>query len=260
MTTPITYYGGKQKMASLIVSLIPQHTLYCEPFVGGAAVFFHKHPSKAECINDYSGHVANFYQVCKADFAALRMLITCTPHSRGMHRQSEYILKHPEAYSELRRAWAFWVQVTMGFSSMMFGGYAYDRKGSCTRKTFNKKDKFSKWIQTRLDMTDIECNDALQVIRSRDGEDTFFYIDPPYFNSDCGHYKGYSEQDFRNLLELLKTIKGKFLLSSYPSAVLEEYSKDWYTYSIQKKVAVTKLTDKSKTEVLTGNYDFLKML
>ncbi len=70
MNTPITYYGGKQKMASLIVSLIPPHLLYCEPFVGGGAVFFHKSPSPAECINDYSGHVANFYQVAKSDFPA----------------------------------------------------------------------------------------------------------------------------------------------------------------------------------------------
>lgn len=260
MNTPITYYGGKQKMASLIVSLIPPHLLYCEPFVGGGAVFFHKAPSAAECINDYSGHVANFYQVAKSDFPALRMLITCTPHSRGMHRQSEYILKHPEAYSELRRAWAFWTQVTMGFSSMMFGGYAFDKKNTSVRKSNNKKAKFGSWIQKRLHMVDLECNDALKVIRSRDSENTFFYIDPPYFNSDCGHYKGYTEQNFRDLLALLKTIKGKFLLSSYPSQALQDFSDGWYQHSIQKKIAVTKHTDKMKTEVLTANYNFLELL
>ena len=42
LKTPISYYGGKQKLATKIISLIPLHTLYCEPFLGGAAVFFAK--------------------------------------------------------------------------------------------------------------------------------------------------------------------------------------------------------------------------
>ena len=42
MKTPLTYYGGKQQLASKIVSLIPEHRIYCEPFIGGAAVFFCK--------------------------------------------------------------------------------------------------------------------------------------------------------------------------------------------------------------------------
>lgn len=49
--TPITYYGGKQKLLSTILTKIPDHKLYCEPFVGGAAVFFGKPISEVEAIN-----------------------------------------------------------------------------------------------------------------------------------------------------------------------------------------------------------------
>ena len=45
MKTPLTYYGGKQKLAALIRQLIPDHVLYCEPFCGGAAVFWSKEAS-----------------------------------------------------------------------------------------------------------------------------------------------------------------------------------------------------------------------
>ena len=50
MKTPLTYYGGKQQLATRIVRLIPEHTLYCEPFIGGGAVFFQKAPSVVEVL------------------------------------------------------------------------------------------------------------------------------------------------------------------------------------------------------------------
>ena len=57
MKTPLSYYGGKQQLACKIVSLIPGHTVYCEPFIGGAAVFFRKTPSEVEIINDINSEI-----------------------------------------------------------------------------------------------------------------------------------------------------------------------------------------------------------
>jgi hypothetical protein len=51
MKTPLSYYGGKQQLARTILGLVPEHRLYCEPFLGGAAVFFAKKPSPCEVIN-----------------------------------------------------------------------------------------------------------------------------------------------------------------------------------------------------------------
>ncbi|MBP2831282.1 DNA (cytosine-5-)-methyltransferase [Aquimarina sp. U1-2] len=255
--TPITYYGGKQRLVNLILSLIPKHKLYCEPFLGGAAVFFAKEPSEMEVINDLNGEVVNFYRVCHNHFQKLDKLIKATPHSRQVHRETQDILKHPNQCDAIKRAWAFWVQTNMSFSSRIFGGYAYERKSNGTLKRFvNKKLVFDQTIRDRLEMVDIENNDALQVIKSRDAVDSFFYCDPPYFNSNMGHYKGYTEKDFEELLNMLASIKGKFLLSSYPSEILDHYTKKhrWYTLKKSTEVAVTKQTDKVKTEVLTANY------
>ena len=120
--TPITYYGGKQRMAEMIVSLMPEHKLYCEPFVGGAAVFFAKAPSQMEVINDLNGEVVNFYRVCAGDFQKLEKLIQATPHSRQIHRESAQVLKNPGKHNSVKRAWAFWVQTNMSFTSKIFGG------------------------------------------------------------------------------------------------------------------------------------------
>jgi DNA adenine methylase len=264
LKTPISYYGGKQSMARLIVSLIPKHITYVEPFCGGAAVLFAKEPSKMECINDMNGHVINFYKVLKSDFPILRLMILETPSSRQIHREAEFILKNPEYFSDIRKAWAFWVQTNMSFSSIMFGGYGYGKSSpSTTKKIHNKKIQFNKALKHRFELVDIESNDAIKVIQSRDTEDTFHYVDPPYFNSDCGHYKGYTEADFVKLLECLSKLKGKFLLSTYPSEPLKKYTEEnnWKTHSITKAIVACKGDrSKTKTEVLTANYDFITLL
>lgn len=72
MKTPITYYGGKQKMLSVILPMIPEHSIYVEPFFGGGAVFWAKEPAQVEFINDINGEVANFYRVLQTDYDALK--------------------------------------------------------------------------------------------------------------------------------------------------------------------------------------------
>lgn len=72
-----------------------------------------------------------------------------------------------------------------------------------------------------------------------------------------GHYKGYTEADFEQLLKTLAGIKGRFLLSSYPSEILDEYSKanGWTSVSYKKICAVNVMRNKMKREVLTANYE-----
>jgi DNA adenine methylase len=254
--TPISYYGGKQNLVSKILPLIPGHIIYTEAFLGGAAVFFAKKPSKVEVVNDLNTSLVTFYQVLSSDFGILRKLILETPASRKVHREAAFVLKYPEHHDRIKVAWALWVQTNMSFSSLILKGYAYDLSGSTTRKIDNKKIAFTSALKKRLDRVDIECNDAIKVIKSRDTPDTFHYIDPPYFNSNMGHYDGYTQDDFKNLLDTISECKGKFLLSSYDSDILSEYVEKfgWHQQKIEKKVAVSAKTNKIKIEVLTANY------
>jgi DNA adenine methylase len=48
MVGPLSYLGGKNRIAQKIISLIPHHTAYIEPFCGGAQVLFHKARSQVE--------------------------------------------------------------------------------------------------------------------------------------------------------------------------------------------------------------------
>jgi thymidylate synthase len=59
-----------------------------------------------------------------------------------------------------------------------------------------------------------------------DTPETFFYIDPPYVGANQGHYGGYTQEYFDELLEMLSKIKGKFILSSYPNKILTDFIKN----------------------------------
>jgi DNA adenine methylase len=260
LKTPISYYGGKQKLAKIIIILIPKHNLYCEPFFGGGAVFFQKLPSNVEVINDTNNELINFYKVVKNDFANLEKEIQSTLHSRELHKRAQLIYNNPDRFSELERAWAVWVLATQSFSAKLNGAWGYDiKRNTTTKKISNKRDSFTLGYAERLEKAQIECTDALRIIKSRDTKDSFFYCDPPYYNSECGHYKGYTQNDFERLLKTLSSVKGKFLLSSYPSPILNEYVKKygWQQRRIQQTTSVGNshpTPQKQKTEVLTANY------
>jgi len=256
MKTPITYYGGKQTMVKILLSLIPPHQLYCEPFFGGGALFFAKLKSETEVINDKNGEVINFYKVVQTKFPALEKEIRSTLHSRELFKNARVVYEHPDMFSDVKRGWAFWTLTNQGFAGMVTS-WGFGKTNAKEVSLARKRKNFSKEYARRLQAVQIEHNDAIKVIDRCDTKDTFFYVDPPYFNSDQGHYEGYREEDYIRLLDKLKTIKGKFLLSSYPSKILTTYIRKykWKMQSIKKSVAVTKLTKKKKTEMLVYNYN-----
>ena len=65
MAGPLSYIGGKNRLAKQVIEIFPKHTTYVEAFAGGAQVFFHKEPSKVEVLNDLDGEIVNFYRVCQ---------------------------------------------------------------------------------------------------------------------------------------------------------------------------------------------------
>lgn len=260
MKTPISYYGGKQSMLKEIIPLIPEHKIYVEPFFGGGAVYWAKEPVKTAVINDLNMNVVNFYEVLKHNYFDLRKKISATLHSRETYKKALIIYRTPELFADdpVVRAWAFYVVTNQGFSCKI-GTWGYDRhKRAFTVQ--NKIDQFEEHLTERLKYTQIECNEAAKVIASRDTEDTFVYADPPYIDTNQGHYGGYMEEHFKRDLDALAIMKGKFMLSTYPTAILAEYTKKygWYTKKFSKTLSASngaKLTTrKKKTEVITTNY------
>jgi DNA adenine methylase len=188
MKTPVTYYGGKQSMLKHIKPLVPEHKVYTESFAGGAALYWAKKPAEIEVINDINRNVITFYRVVKTKFEALKLRIDGTLHSREEHEFAGIIYQYPQFFEDVDIAWSVWCRSKMGFASKLDGSFGYDKtRNSMPKKITNAKESFTELLAKRLENTQIECTSALRIIKSRDTEETFHFVDPPYVNSDCGH-------------------------------------------------------------------------
>lgn len=259
---PITYYGGKQRIAQMIIPFIPEHRIYCEPFFGGGAVFFAKNPSYLEIINDHNENLINFYEQCQTNFDKLATAIGNTLHSESQYRHAIAIYNGLEPADVLTKAVSTWLVFNQSWNSSARAGWKFDigTGGSHIAKTLaHARRNFCQWLKKRLQYVQISCRDALQVIKERDTVDTFFYLDPPYPGTNQGHYSGYTWENLEELLTLLAAVKGKFILSNYPSDMISKYSveNNWPTMQIffKKDSCLVQDPDSKKTEVLLMNYE-----
>ncbi len=237
---PISYYGGKQSLLSVILPMIPSHRKYVEPFLGGGAVYWSKEPSAVEVINDLDGFVSNFYQVVKGDLNGLLELLKSTVYGRETHDRACAVRQNSAFFSPVQRAWAFFVLANSSIYSQLDNTCKLPTEdANQVRSFYNKVARLDQSYADRLSNTFVEQRDALYVIRKNDAIDTFFFIDPPYFNSDCGHYDGYTEAEYELLLKLLEGVAGKFILTCYPSALAERYaaSNGWQVFQREMQLS-----------------------
>ena len=106
--------------------------------------------------------------------------------------------------------------------------------------------------------------DCIDLIKKYDSPDTFFYVDPPYYNMEFYYSKDFPREKHRELADTLANINGKFALSYYDFDDLKlfypESQFSWHRQSVYRSAATRSsknknYSSKSKgTEVLIMNY------
>lgn len=97
------------------------------------------------------------------------------------------------------------------------------------------KEQASSWLTAvdglrdvagRLKRVVVLDDDAVKVIRSQDGPNTLFYLDPPYLHETRVSTADYDHEmtvdQYLELLEEIDRCNGKILLSGYPSELYQE--------------------------------------
>jgi len=236
LRAPFQYFGGKGNMLAKLLPLLPPHKVYVEPFCGAASLFFAKPPSPVEVLNDLNEDVVNVFRVLqdKETHEELRFRLMYTPYARSEFVRAIEMLKQTDL-TPVERAWAFMVRQNMGFS-----GTGSTNGGSWRRNFMSSRScayACNEWLM-RLSMLDawrwrlmtvqIDCRDALEVIRYWDSPTTLFYVDPPYVTETRKTLNAYAYEmtveQHKELVELLLGIKGKAVVSGYEHSLYSPFA------------------------------------
>lgn len=268
LQAPIKWHGGKHYLADWIISHMPPHTHYVEPYFGGGAVLLRKDPEGvSEVVNDINGGLSNFWAVLADDilFNRLKELCEKTPFSESVFDQASW--QDGRDGLSVHDAHAFFVRVRQSRQGLMRDFATMSRNR--TRRGMN--EQVSNWLtaieglpeaHARLRRVVVLSQPAVDVIKSQDGPNTLFYLDPPYLHetrvtkSDYQHEM--TAEDHAELLDVLTGIQGKFLLSGYPSRMYADAARDACWFFADKEIdnkASSSKTKPKKIERLWMNYD-----
>lgn len=255
MNSILNYPGAKWGMAKQIVSMMPPHRSYLEPFFGSGAVLFNKPPSAIETVNDIDGDITNFFKVVRECPEELAEAISLTPYSRDVFNDAH----ENRGTGDFDRAYRFAIRSRMGhgFKTYQKTGFkidVYARERSYCVNCWNTMPERIFEAAARLKGVQIENRPALDLIRKFNYDNVLIYADPPYLLNTRGgkQYKHeMDEQEHIELLAALKAHKGPAIISGYPSDMYDRELRGWNT--IHKR-SYNQNSD-ARTEVLWFNFE-----
>lgn len=209
------YIGGKRNLARRLVERIETipHDAYAEAFVGMGGVFLRRRTApRHEVINDVSGDVATFFRILQRHYTHFMEMLRFQIASR---REFERLLKtDPATLTDLERAARFLYLQRLAFGGKVDGRTFGVSVTTASRFNVTKLAPTLEAIHERLAGVVIEQLPWRAFIDRYDRPGTLFYLDPPYYGSEGDYGRGaFSRDEFAELADRLKDLKGTFLLS-----------------------------------------------
>lgn len=256
MNSVLKYPGSKWRIADELVSLIPEHHSYLEPFFGSGAVLFRKPPSRIETINDLDSDVVNLFECIKEDADKLARLVYTTPYSREVY---DRMFEKPPEDCKYEKALSFLVKCWQGHGFRTNGykvGWKNDVQGRERAYALWNWNRLPMWIleiADRLKMVQIENRPAIELICRFDYENVFMYLDPPYMwklRAGKQYKHEMDDSEHRMLLEVLQNTKAKVMISGYDSELYNKYLDGWNKKTFSSNAEY----GGKRTEVVWMNY------
>ncbi|WP_303825224.1 DNA adenine methylase [Ruminococcus flavefaciens] len=206
----MSWVGGKKSLRDKIIIRFPlNYGRYIEVFGGAGWVLFHKTPEKFEVFNDANSNLVNLYRCVRRNarklIYKLMFMINARDDFRCIVQQRRRGLF--ARFRDYDRAAKFYYLIQ----------YSYGHKTDqycCKPVSMWKKFPLIERAAERLQTVAIENRDFEELIRLYDRPDSFFYCDPPYYDTES-FYKDvdFTREDHIRLRNTLLECEGKFLVS-----------------------------------------------
>lgn len=253
------YPGGKTTYCDEIISRLPEHRRYVEPFGGSAAVLLNKPKSYIEVYNDLDEDVVHFFEILRERREELQEWLYRTPFSRALYEEAvgEFYDGHRPADDIERAGKWFYLRYSQ------YNGSLDRRNGFKTGGKRNEARSFRgsihalEAIADRFAEVTLEAEPYEEVLDRYDAPNTVFYCDPPYYNtrSDRAHYRVGQDFDHGRFVDALQDRDGKWIVSyaDLPPG-LEDLAETVATYTAMYSMSYDEQRQE-RTEHLAMNFD-----
>lgn len=242
------YVGSKRNVAEEIISMFPKHKVYCEVFGGAGNVLLRKPTSKLEVYNDINDDIANLFFVVRDYFKEFRRRVEFIPYSRSIYKQ----LKNETPTDNIDKAVRFFYLICKSFGGKCDFTFASRRDYV---PSFNLKKIYK--ISKRLKNVLIENKNYSDIITYFDSDDTLFYLDPSYIGcNNKSHYANNHYIDYNEMIDQLKDIKGKFILSMSNNDYMKDLCQCFKIKEINQRYGIDQNRNNHKVkELIIANFE-----
>ncbi len=231
---PVKWHGGKHYLAQRILSYLPPHRIYLEPFGGGASVLLNKSPVDVEAYNDLDQRISRLFRVLRSQGAEFVSRLQLMPYSQVEFEAAEL---YPADATDLDMAVCDFVRWRQSF-----GGQGQSWSCTTTRARGGMAGDVNAWwtaidglpqVIGRLKRVEILCQPAVEAIRRFDQPEGLIYCDPPYVHvtrakgSRNVYRHEMTDADHIDLAHILRGCKSKVIVSGYPSNLYATLYKGW---------------------------------
>jgi len=245
------YLGGKQFLVDRLIPMMPKHKVYVEVFGGAASLLLNKEPSEVEVYNDADGDLVNLLMQIRDEPERLVKLADSLPYSRQLYESwCKEFVRGIKPADKVEAAARYYLVLRSCFAGKLGGGWRYQRQRA-EPETFHNSVKNLPAIAERLRNVLIDCLDYRRCIANWDGEGSFFFLDPPYYNCKKQDYRHvFSPADHEELANLLGGLKGKWLLTYGDHPKIREFYKAYHFVVEETRMQSQGITRFTSDEVI----------
>ncbi|MDR2173674.1 MAG: DNA adenine methylase [Burkholderiales bacterium] len=206
----VKWVGGKRRLADRLIPLFPSHECYVELFCGGAALYFLRPvPAKVEVLNDINGELVNLYRVVQHHLEEFVRQFKWALSSREIFKW--YQITRPETLTDIQRAARFFYLQQYAFGGKV-SGQTFGTTTTAPPINLCRIEENLSAAHLRLAGTIIENLPWAECLERYDRAHTFFYCDPPYWQTE-GYGVPFEFEQYELLAAAMRGCKGRIMLS-----------------------------------------------
>ncbi len=201
--SPFRYPGGKFYARRMILDVIPPHVDYCEPFAGGASIFFAKERAiRLSTLNDMDSDVINTLTQIRDN---VESLIELLDGIKATKKNYAFYKNCYEPSNKLERAFRWYYLNRTSYSGIMRPENCYWGFGRKYSMCPENWPPHLRTVSEKLQGVRLMSRDFEKVIdKLPDG--CFAFVDPPYYNADQQKFykHTFSLDDHKRMLKCLR--------------------------------------------------------